>query len=103
VRQLTGGGEATSLGLGCGSSSAGFSPTTGGHRADQRTVTSCAPFPIAREATNMITLGIILLIVGFLAHIPLLWGIGILLLILGLIFAVLGALGRAVFGRRHFF
>ncbi|MCD2192056.1 hypothetical protein LQ327_01450 [Actinomycetospora endophytica] len=51
----------------------------------------------------MITLGVILLIVGFLLHMPLVWGIGILLCIFGLIFAVLGALGRLVFGRRHFF
>ena len=51
----------------------------------------------------MITLGVILLIVGFLVHLPVVWLIGIVLLVLGLIFAVLGALGRAVFGRRHFF
>ena len=51
----------------------------------------------------MITLGIILLIIGFLVHIPVLWVIGVILLVLGLIFAILGALGRAVFGRRHFY
>lgn len=50
----------------------------------------------------VITLGIILLIVGFLIHSPILWAIGILLLIIGAILALLGALGRAVFGRRHY-
>ena len=51
----------------------------------------------------MIILGIILLIVGFLLKISFLWVIGIVLLVIGLILAVLGAAGRAVFGRRHFF
>jgi hypothetical protein len=50
----------------------------------------------------VITLGIILLIVGFLIHSPILWAIGILLLVIGAILALLGALGRAVFGRRHY-
>ena len=50
----------------------------------------------------MITLGVILLIVGFLVHLPVVWAIGIVLLVLGLIFAVLGAVGRTVFGRRPF-
>lgn len=50
----------------------------------------------------VITLGIILLIVGFLIHSPILWAIGILLLVIGAILALLGAVGRAVFGRRHY-
>lgn len=51
----------------------------------------------------MIILGIILLIVGFLLKISILWTIGIVLLVIGLILAVLGATGRAIGGRRHFF
>lgn len=51
----------------------------------------------------MITLGIILLIVGFLLKISILWTIGIVLLVIGLILAVLGATGRAIGGRKHFF
>ena len=51
----------------------------------------------------MITLGIILLIIGFIAKIPVLWSIGIILLIVGLIFALLGSMGRAVGGRRHYY
>ena len=51
----------------------------------------------------MITLGIILLIIGFIAKIAVLWSIGIILLIVGLIFALLGSMGRAVGGRRHYY
>jgi hypothetical protein len=51
----------------------------------------------------MITLGIILLIIGFIAKIAILWSIGIILLIVGLILLVLGSLGRAVGGRRHYY
>ncbi|MFL5860869.1 MAG: DUF6131 family protein [Solirubrobacteraceae bacterium] len=51
----------------------------------------------------MITLGIILLIIGFIASIPILWTIGIILLVVGLIFVILGGMGRAVGGRRHYY
>ena len=51
----------------------------------------------------MITLGIILLIIGFIAHIAILWSIGIILVVVGLILWVLGSLGRAVGGRRHYY
>jgi len=51
----------------------------------------------------MITLGVILLIVGFLIKIPILWTIGIIVLILGLILLVMGSMGRAVGGRRHYY
>jgi hypothetical protein len=51
----------------------------------------------------MITLGIILLIIGFIAKVAVLWSIGILLLLVGLVLAVLGTMGRAVGGRRHYF
>jgi hypothetical protein len=51
----------------------------------------------------MITLGLILLIIGFIASIPILWTIGIVLVVAGLIFELLGAAGRAVGGRRHYY
>ena len=51
----------------------------------------------------MIILGIILLIVGFVAKIAILWTIGIVILAIGLILVLLGALGHAVGGRRHYF
>ena len=56
-----------------------------------------------REELLVIILGIILLIIGFVAKIAILWSIGILLVIVGAILALLGFAGREVFGRRHFF
>lgn len=50
----------------------------------------------------MIILGLILLILGFIFHITILWTIGIIVLVIGLILALLGATGRAVAGRRHY-
>lgn len=51
----------------------------------------------------MITLGVILLIVGFVAHIAILWTIGIVLLLVGVGLALLGMMGRAVGGRAHYY
>jgi uncharacterized membrane protein HdeD (DUF308 family) len=50
----------------------------------------------------MIILGLILLLVGFLAKIAIVWTIGIIVLILGLILLILGSIGRGVSGRRHY-
>jgi hypothetical protein len=52
---------------------------------------------------ELIILGVILLIIGFVAHIAILWSIGIIVLVVGLILALLGATNRAVGGRRHYF
>jgi hypothetical protein len=51
----------------------------------------------------MIILGIISLIAGFLLKISILWTIGIIALIISVVLAILGATGRAVGGRRHYF
>ncbi|MFW0792901.1 DUF6131 family protein [Gordonia sp. CPCC 205515] len=51
----------------------------------------------------MIILGIILLVLGFIFSIPILWTLGIIVLVIGVILAILGATGRAVGGRRHFY
>lgn len=50
----------------------------------------------------MIILGIILLIVGFLLKLAIVWAIGIVVLAVGLVFALLGAVGRGIGGRRHY-
>jgi hypothetical protein len=50
----------------------------------------------------MIVLGIILLLIGFVAKITIAWTIGIIVLIVGLILLLLGSTGRAVGGRRHY-
>jgi Family of unknown function (DUF6131) len=51
----------------------------------------------------VIILGIILLIAGFLLKISILWTIGIILIVVGVVLALLGSTGRAVGGRRHYF
>jgi hypothetical protein len=51
----------------------------------------------------VIALGVILLIIGFIAKIAILWTIGIVLLVVGLVLMVLGSMGRAVGGRRHYY
>ena len=51
----------------------------------------------------MIILGIILLIIGFIAKIAIVWTIGIIVLVVGAILAVLGMAGHAVGGRKHYF
>jgi len=50
----------------------------------------------------MIVLGVILLVIGLVAGISILWTIGIILVAIGLVLWVLGATGRAVGGRRHY-
>ena len=51
----------------------------------------------------MITLGIVLLLIGFVLKISILWSIGLLLLVIGAVLWILGSLGRAVGGRRHYY
>lgn len=51
----------------------------------------------------MIVLGLILLLIGWLAGINWLWTIGIILVVIGVILWILGATGRAVGGRRRWY
>ena len=51
----------------------------------------------------MIVLGVILMIIGFIASIPILWTVGIILAVIGVILALMGSAGRAVGGRRHYY
>jgi len=51
----------------------------------------------------MIVLGLVLLIIGFVAGIPILWTIGVLLAVVGIVLELLGSAGRAVGGRRHYY
>jgi hypothetical protein len=50
----------------------------------------------------VIVLGIVLLIVGFIAKIPILTTLGVILALVGVALYVLGSTGRAVGGRRHY-
>jgi hypothetical protein len=51
----------------------------------------------------MIILGIILLVLGFLLAIPLLWTIGIIVLVVGLILLLIGFAGHPVGGRSRWY
>ena len=51
----------------------------------------------------MIVFGLILLVIGFVTGIAIVWTIGMIVLIVGLVLWVLGTMGHAVRGRRHFF
>jgi uncharacterized protein DUF6131 len=51
----------------------------------------------------MILLGVVLLLIGFIAKIAILWVVGVVLVLVGLVMVALGAMGRAVGGRRHYF
>jgi hypothetical protein len=51
----------------------------------------------------VIVLGVVLIILGFLLPIPLLYTIGVILLVLGVILWALGSAGHSVAGRRNWF
>lgn len=50
----------------------------------------------------MIIIGIILIIIGAVANIPIVYTIGIIVAVIGLVLWVLGAIGHAVGGRKHY-
>ncbi|MFJ9680788.1 DUF6131 family protein [Streptomyces sp. NPDC101194] len=50
----------------------------------------------------MIVLGVILLVIGLVAGISILWTIGVVLVVIGIALWILGAVGHAVGGRRHY-
>jgi hypothetical protein len=51
----------------------------------------------------MILLGIILLIIGFVAAIHIIWIIGIIVLVIGAILALVGFAGHEIGGRKHWY
>ena len=51
---------------------------------------------------HMIILGLVLMVLGFLLGIPVLWTIGIILLIVGVVLLLLGRSGRHIGGRAHY-
>ena len=51
----------------------------------------------------MIILGLILVLVGWLAHVGILVTIGVILAIVGVVLAVVGGTGRLVGGRAHWY
>lgn len=51
----------------------------------------------------MIVLGVLLLIVGFVAKIAIVWTLGIVVLVVGAVLAIAGTTGRQIGGRRHYY
>jgi hypothetical protein len=52
----------------------------------------------------MIGIGVFLLIIALLDHkLVALWGVGGILIVVGIILEILGMMGRAVGGRRHYY
>jgi uncharacterized protein DUF6131 len=51
----------------------------------------------------MIVFGLILLLIGFVLAVPILWSIGMIVLLVGLVLWALGTLGHAVGGRKHYY
>jgi hypothetical protein len=57
---------------------------------------------MTRESA-VIVLGLVLLIIGFVAKIAILWTIGIILIVVGAVLALLGMAGREFAGRRYWY
>lgn len=51
----------------------------------------------------MVIFGLIILVIGFVTGIPIVWTIGMIVLVVGLVLWLLGAMGHAVGGRRHYY
>jgi hypothetical protein len=51
----------------------------------------------------VVFIGVIIIIIGFVSKIVILWTIGIIAVVAGVILALLGTTGHAVGGRRHYF
>jgi len=51
----------------------------------------------------VIVVGVLLLLLGLLLGAPILWTLGIIVLVVGLVLLLLGSTGRAVGGRRHYY
>lgn len=66
-------------------------------------VDECSGHYFEGAKRHMIILGLILLLIGWLANISILTTIGIILIVIGVVLWILGATGRAVGGRKHWF
>ncbi len=50
----------------------------------------------------MIILGLILMLLGFVLSVPVLWVIGIVLVVIGAVLWIAGSTGNTIGGRRHY-
>ena len=55
----------------------------------------CAARHLGGRDFAMIIIGIVLLAIGFIAAVPILWTIGIVVLLIGLVFLIFGSMGHA--------
>ncbi|HEY1825733.1 MAG TPA: DUF6131 family protein [Acidimicrobiales bacterium] len=51
----------------------------------------------------MVTVGVILLLLGFLLGIPVLWTVGMILFVVGIVLWILGSIGHEIGGHRHYY
>jgi hypothetical protein len=51
----------------------------------------------------MIVVGLVLLLLGLLLSIPILYTLGIVVLVVGVVLMLLGSAGRGIGGRRHYY
>jgi len=51
----------------------------------------------------MIILGVVLLIIGFIFAVHIIWILGVLALVVGAVLAIAGFAGHEIGGRRHYF
>jgi hypothetical protein len=51
----------------------------------------------------MVTLGVVFLLLGFLLGVPILWMLGVILLVVGAVLWIMGAVGHEIGGRRHYY
>jgi hypothetical protein len=59
--------------------------------------------PPAEWSSAMLIVGLVLLLIGIFANIPILTTIGIILIIVGAVFWILGSVGRPIGGRRYWY
>jgi uncharacterized membrane protein HdeD (DUF308 family) len=52
---------------------------------------------------TMVIMGVVLLLIGALLGVPILWTLGVICVVVGAVLFVLGAAGREVGGRRHYY
>jgi uncharacterized membrane protein HdeD (DUF308 family) len=52
---------------------------------------------------TMIILGVVLLIIGFIAKVAIIWTLGIIAVVVGAILYIAGSTGRSIGGRRHWY
>jgi len=51
----------------------------------------------------MLILGVVLLLLGLILGVPILWTIGVIIAVIGVVLWILGSVGRPVGGRRWFY